>query len=133
VNPWQLINPRAAWEIVIVIAGIGFVNYVLLKLYGTRGVYVSVFLGGLVNSTFAVAELASPLGAGDSTSFEVAVAALLFAIVAIFARNLVILAIFLPRRSRHGRRTLHRHGNWCAYSCSSLSGTRWGSSDGNSS
>jgi uncharacterized membrane protein (DUF4010 family) len=95
VDPWQLINPRAAWVIVIVIAGFGFVNYVLLKLYGTRGVYVSGFLGGLVNSTAAAAELAKPLGTGG-TSFGVAVAALLLTIVAMFARNLVILAIFSP-------------------------------------
>ena len=95
VDPWQLFNPRAAWVIVIVIAGIGFVNYVLLKLYGTRGVYLSAFLGGLVNSTAAAAELAKPLGEG-STSSGVAVAALLLTIVAMFARNLVILAIFSP-------------------------------------
>ncbi|MFY9753888.1 MAG: DUF4010 domain-containing protein [Candidatus Acidiferrales bacterium] len=95
VDPWQLINPRAAWVIVIVIAGIGFVNYVLLKLYGTRGIYVSGFLGGLVNSTAAAAELAKPLGSG-STPLGVAVAALLLTIVAMFARNLIILAIFSP-------------------------------------
>ena len=96
VDPWQLFNPRAAWVIVIVIAGIGFVNYVLLKLYGTRGVYLSAFLGGLVNSTAAAAQLARPLGAGSSASFGVAIAALLLTIVAMFARNLIILAIFSP-------------------------------------
>ena len=95
VDPWQLVNPRAAWVIVIVIAGLGFVNYVLLKLYGTRGIYVSGFLGGLVNSTAAAGELAKPLGAG-STSVGVAIAALLLTIVAMFARNLVIVAIFSP-------------------------------------
>jgi len=95
VDPWQLINPRAAWVIVIVIAGIGFANYVLLKLYGTHGIYLSGFLSGLVNSTAAAAELARPLGAG-TTSPGVAVAALLLIIVAMFARNLVILAIFSP-------------------------------------
>lgn len=95
VDPWQLINPRAAWVIVIVIAGIGFVNYVLLKLYGTRGIYLSGFLGGLVNSTAAAAELARPFGTGV-TSLGVAVAALLLTILAMFARNLTILAIFSP-------------------------------------
>src|SRR5580658_3054433 len=95
VDPWQLINPRDAWVIVIVIAGVGFVNYVLLKLYGTRGIYLSGFLGGLVNSTAAAAELARPLGAG-STSSTLAVAALLLTIVAMFVRNLFILAIFSP-------------------------------------
>jgi uncharacterized membrane protein (DUF4010 family) len=37
IDRWELINPRQAWITVIVIAGIGFVNYVLLKAYGTRG------------------------------------------------------------------------------------------------
>ena len=95
VDPWRLINPRAAWVIVIVIAGIGFVNYVLLKLYGTRGIYLSGFLGGLVNSTAAAAELARPFGTG-TMSLGVAVAALLLTILAMFGRNLVILAIFSP-------------------------------------
>jgi uncharacterized membrane protein (DUF4010 family) len=95
IDPWQLINPRQAWITVIVIAGIGFLNYVLLKIYGARGVYFSSFLGGLVNSTATAAELARPLGTG-STSFGVAVGALLLTIVAMFARNLVILALFSP-------------------------------------
>lgn len=95
VDPWRLINPRAAWVIVIVIAGIGFVNYVLLKLYGTRGIYLSGFLGGLVNSTAAASELARRFGAG-STSPGLATAALMLTILAMFARNLAILAIFAP-------------------------------------
>lgn len=31
IDKWELVNPRQAWITVIVIAGIGFVNYVLLK------------------------------------------------------------------------------------------------------
>jgi uncharacterized membrane protein (DUF4010 family) len=95
VDRWELVNPRQAWITVIVIAGIGFVNYVLLKIYGTRGVYFSGFLGGLVNSSAAAAQLARPLGTGDVPS-SVAVAALLLTIVAMFARNLLILAILSP-------------------------------------
>jgi uncharacterized membrane protein (DUF4010 family) len=95
VDPWHLVNPRDAWVIVVVIAGIGFVNYVLLKTYGTRGLYLSGFLGGLVNSSAAAAELAGPLS-GEGVSPEVATAALLLTIVAMFARNIVILVIFAP-------------------------------------
>ena len=77
----------------VVIAGIGFVrNHVLLKMYGTRGVYLSGFLGGFVNSSAAAVELAKPLGTGGVSS-GVAVAALLLTIVAMFARNLLILAL----------------------------------------
>jgi uncharacterized membrane protein (DUF4010 family) len=95
IDRWELINPRQAWITVIVIAGIGFVNYVLLKAYGTRGVYVSGFLGGFVNSSAAAVELAKPLGVGGVSS-GAALAALLLTIVAMFTRNLVILAIFSP-------------------------------------
>jgi uncharacterized membrane protein (DUF4010 family) len=99
IDRWELINPRQAWVIVIVIAGIGFINYVLLKIYGTKGTYFSGFLGGVVNSSAAAVELARPLGAGG-TSLGVAVAALLLTIVAMFARNLLILALFSPAAVR---------------------------------
>jgi uncharacterized membrane protein (DUF4010 family) len=95
VDPWKLVNPREAWVIVVVIASIGFVNYVLLKFYGARGLYYSGFLGGLVNSSAAAAELAGPLGQGK-TSPDAAMAALLLIVVAMFARNLLILALFSP-------------------------------------
>lgn len=95
IDPWNLVNPRDAWVIVVVIASIGFVNYVLLKVYGARGIYLSAFLGGLVNSTAAAAELAVPLGT-EGTPIDVSVAALLLTIVAMFARNLLILVLFAP-------------------------------------
>jgi uncharacterized membrane protein (DUF4010 family) len=95
IDRWELINPRQAWLTVIVIAGIGFVNYVLLKIYGARGLYLSGFLGGSVNSSAAAVELAKSLRAGV-TSSGVAVAALLLTIVAMFVRNLIILALFAP-------------------------------------
>jgi len=95
VDRWNLLNPREAWVIVLAIAIIGFVNYVLLKAYGTRGIYFSAFLGGLVNSSASAAELARPLGAG-ATSVDVGIAALLLTVVAMFARNLLILALFAP-------------------------------------
>jgi uncharacterized membrane protein (DUF4010 family) len=89
------VNPRQAWVTVIAIAGIGFVNYVLLKIYGARGLYVSGFLGGFVNSSAAALELARSLSAGG-TSSGVAIAALLLTFVAMFARNLIILGLFSP-------------------------------------
>jgi uncharacterized membrane protein (DUF4010 family) len=95
VDKWQLINPRQAWLTVIVIAGIGFANYVLLKIYGTRGLYLSGFLGGFVNSSAAAVELAKPLAIAN-TSSAMAVAALLLTIIAMFFRNLILLALFAP-------------------------------------
>ena len=63
VDPWRLLEPREAWVTVVVVAGIGFANYVLLRVYGKRGIALTAILGGLVNSTAAAAELAAILPA----------------------------------------------------------------------
>lgn len=92
VDPWNLIQPREAWIIVVVIACLGFMNYVLLRLYGSRGVYLTAILGGLVNSTASAAELASTLSATGLGALAVPV--VLLTSVAMFLRNIMILAIF---------------------------------------
>lgn len=58
-DPWGLIQPRAAWVTVLLIASIGFGNYILLKLFGARAVELTGFFGGLVNSTVTVTALAA--------------------------------------------------------------------------
>ncbi len=100
VDRWELLNPRQAWVIVVVIAGIEFLNYVLLRVYGTRGLFWTALLGGFVNSTAAVAELVSlvkeerrPQAAGEALRVRL-VALVLVANAATFVRNLVILLIF---------------------------------------
>lgn len=97
VDPWQLINPREAWLTVVVIAVLGFVNYVLLKLYSSRGLYYSAVLGGMVNSTAAIAELSGCLADPAPDAMPLAVTVDFLTIVAMFVRNLLILAIFAPR------------------------------------
>lgn len=95
IDSWHLLNPRQSWLIVIIVAGLGFANYVLLRIYSNRGLYYTAVLGGLVNSTATAAELArtvSPKSEGSNTL----VALVLLTSVAMFVRNLVILAIFAP-------------------------------------
>ena len=94
VDPWNLINPREAWLTVIVIAALGFVNYVLLKIYSSRGLYYSAILGGLVNSTAAIAELAGSLKDQPEDIAPLAITIDLLTVIAMFLRNLLILAIF---------------------------------------
>jgi uncharacterized membrane protein (DUF4010 family) len=92
VDPWQLFQPREAWITVVVIACLGFMNYVLLRVYGSKGIYFTAILGGLVNSTASVAELSSTLSATGLVSLTVPV--VLLTSVAMFFRNVIILAIF---------------------------------------
>lgn len=87
----QLINPREAWITVVVIAGIAFVNYVLLRLYGKRGLYWTAFLGGLVNNRAAIAELMNVVTGMRITGV------VLLATLAMYIRNIALLALFAPK------------------------------------
>lgn len=92
VDPWQLFQPREDWIIVVVIACLGFLNYLLLRVYGSRGVYFTAIFGGLVNSTATAAELGSTLA--GSGLVGVIVPVVLLTSVSMFLRNIVILGIF---------------------------------------
>src|SRR5450830_253645 len=97
IGPMGLIEPRAAWATVILIAGIGFVNYVLWKAFGTRGVAIAGFLGGLVNSSVTVNELASRVGMHASGAVAAAAyRGIILATSAMVMRNAVILALLAP-------------------------------------
>ena len=58
-------------------APIGVLNYVLLKIYGARGVEIAGFLGGLVNSTVTVTELPQRARDGREALVEMAYRAIL--------------------------------------------------------
>jgi uncharacterized membrane protein (DUF4010 family) len=94
-DPWQLFNPSDAWISVIAIAGIGFLNYVLLRIYSTRGLYLGAVFGGLVNSSATVAELGSRLR--ETGMVATTTTLCLLTTIAMFARNLVLATIFSPR------------------------------------
>jgi uncharacterized membrane protein (DUF4010 family) len=94
-DPWQLFNPSDAWISVIAIAGIGFVNYVFLRIYSTRGLYLGALFGGLVNSSATIAELGTRL---QQTGMVARATTLcLLTTIAMFARNLILATIFSPR------------------------------------
>jgi len=98
IDRWGLVDPREAWVIVIVVASLGFINYVLLRLYGSKGIYPTAILGGLVNSTATVAEMVTTLPSTGLIKATVPVVLLIS--VAMFSRNLIILAIFSPHSVR---------------------------------
>ena len=96
VGPWRLIEPRAAWVTVILIASIGFVNYILWKMYGSKGAELSAFFGGLVNSNFTVVEMATRVRETAGRFAEGAYRAVLVAVAAMVLRNAVLLLILTP-------------------------------------
>ena len=96
VGPWRLIEPRAAWVAVILIAGIGFFNYVLWKMYGTRGTELSGFFGGLINSNFTVIELVERVREVGAAYVGTAYRGIVLAIGAMTVRNAALLLILAP-------------------------------------
>jgi len=96
IDPWGVIEPRAAWLTVLLIAGIGFANYILLKAHGPKAIELTGFFGGLVNSTVAVATLAERVR-DDAAPRDAAYRGIMLATLAMLMRNGALLAILAPR------------------------------------
>jgi uncharacterized membrane protein (DUF4010 family) len=97
VGPANLVDARAVWIAILLVAGLGFVNYVLLKVYGPHAIELTGFLGGLVNSTATVTELASRSGNSNGWLAPTAFRGIVIATAAMLLRNTVILGILAPR------------------------------------
>ena len=67
---------------------------VFLKVYRSRGLYYTAVLGGMVNSTATVAELAGYLSNASGDVTPVAIRIDLLTVVAMFVRNVLILFVF---------------------------------------
>lgn len=51
-GPWQALNPRTIGWLVLLIAGISYIGYFAMRIFGTRvGLLATAVLGGLVSST----------------------------------------------------------------------------------
>ena len=95
IDPWNAVQPRLVWSLVVAVSAIGFVNYVLVKRYQGRGYAVTGFFGGLVNSTAVVAEMAKR-AKGRADLGGIAVGSILLANAAMALRNAAVVAVFVP-------------------------------------
>ncbi len=93
VDPYGLIQLQEIWATVLLIAALGFVNYVLWKIYGPRSIDFTSFLGGLVNSTAAVAELSTRVREAGEGFVRPAYRGVVLATGAMLLRNSLILVI----------------------------------------
>lgn len=94
-GPWNAIQPRLIWLLVIAVSGIGFVNYILVKKFAGRGIAFTGFFGGLVNSTAVIAEMANRAG-NNAGMNNIVVGAILLANAAMAIRNAIIVGAFIP-------------------------------------
>jgi uncharacterized membrane protein (DUF4010 family) len=95
IDPWGVVNPRTIWLMVVIISGIGFLNYIIMKRYGTKGAAYTGFFGGLANSTAVVAEFTNRIKTEPGLTM-VAVSAVLLSDVAMCLRNIFLCLILAP-------------------------------------
>src|SRR5579863_858203 len=89
VDPWKLVNPRGVWLTVILVSALSFVNYILLRQLGSRGMRYSAILGGLVNSAATSALLGEELK-NDAGIVRTTASNFLLADMAMILRNGVL-------------------------------------------
>jgi uncharacterized membrane protein (DUF4010 family) len=93
IDPWHIINPRAIWLTVIIVSALNFVNYVLLRQFGMKGMRYSAILGGLVNSAATSILLGQELK--NSEDFATALPSdFMLADLAMIFRNGALVVIF---------------------------------------
>ncbi|XVH31849.1 MgtC/SapB family protein [Haloferacaceae archaeon DSL9] len=86
-------EPRVGWLMVVTVAGIGIVNYALVRSYGGRGIAVTGFFGGLASSAAVVGAMLDHLRQ-RTDAVDYGVAAVLLANAAMALRNLAIAIAF---------------------------------------
>lgn len=91
--PFDVLNPRKIWLMVVFISGISFLGYVLVKLLGShRGIAVTGLLGGLASSTAVTLSMSARSRSTPALARAFAMATILSWSV-MFARVLVEVAV----------------------------------------
>lgn len=94
-GPYEALNPRELWLMTIAIAGVSFVGYVAVKVAGMRyGPLIVGVAGGVVSSTVTTLDLARR--AKTATDIAPLIAGALAASATMFARVLIVVALFGP-------------------------------------
>jgi uncharacterized membrane protein (DUF4010 family) len=92
-GPFGVLNPAQIWLLVVLVSGIGFVGYILMKVLGTEeGIGLTGLLGGLVSSTATTISFAGR--SKTSTGLSGALAqGILLASAVMFPRMLIEVAV----------------------------------------
>jgi uncharacterized membrane protein (DUF4010 family) len=92
-GPWEALNPRTIGWLVLLIAGISYVGYFAMRIFGTRvGLLATAVLGGLVSST-AVTLSYGRMARSDQRNFALLGAGISLAAGTMAVRILVEVAI----------------------------------------
>jgi len=101
VDPWHVVNPRAVWLTIMIVSGLSFVNYVLLRQLGSRGMRYSALLGGLISSAAMSALLGEELKQDPSTATTLT-SNFLLSDLSMIIRDTILVVIFSLPFGLHG-------------------------------
>ncbi len=67
-GPYEALNPRSIWWMVVLISGLSFLGYWLTKLQGSRGILLTGIVGGLASSTATTLSLSRLVRDGTASA-----------------------------------------------------------------
>jgi uncharacterized membrane protein (DUF4010 family) len=95
-GPWDALNPRAIWWMVVLIASISFVGYVAVRIGGTqRGLLFTGLFAGLASSTALTLQF-SRAARASADAAPLFAAAILIACGTMFPRMLLVASLIHP-------------------------------------
>lgn len=95
-GPYQVLNPRKIWLLVVFIVGMSLAGYVTYKLFGHRvGALIGGILGGLISSTATTVSY-SRRAAGTPALAALGGVVVAIASAVVFLRVMVIIAVVAP-------------------------------------
>jgi uncharacterized membrane protein (DUF4010 family) len=91
-GPFQALNPREIWWIVVLVTGISFAGYIALKLFGDTGAVLAGLLGGVISSTATTVSYARRASSARA-HVNAATLVIVLASTVVYARVLVEIAV----------------------------------------
>jgi uncharacterized membrane protein (DUF4010 family) len=96
IDAWGVFNPRQIWLLVVLISGISYLGYIMIKILGVnRGSAITGFLGGLSSSTALTTAMARR-AKEDTGLIKPSVFAAVIASTVMFPRMLFEIAVVNP-------------------------------------
>ncbi|MDZ7369806.1 MAG: MgtC/SapB family protein [candidate division KSB1 bacterium] len=100
--PFDLFNPYSIWLLVVLISGLSFIGYILIKIIGRKGIVLSGVLGGFVSSTAVTLTMTQKSRSTPQAGAAYA-QAVFFSWAIMFLRVIVVSSIvYLPLLARLG-------------------------------
>lgn len=96
-GPYRAINPYSLWLMVVLISGLGFIGYLLIRILGTRaGVVLTGLVGGMASSTATTLAFSRESKVYPELSAGFALA-IVMACTIMLARVIIILGFIFPQ------------------------------------